>query len=81
MARTVNYSKKIGHNLLFFATNAATNINAYTQVNCRFFFKRLHAKKKKTATIKSLNMLLLRREPKAGLEPATYSLRMNCSTN
>ena len=41
MARTVNYSKKIGHNLLFFATNAATNaatnINAYTQVNCRFF--------------------------------------------
>ena len=80
MARTVNYSKNIGHNLLFFATNAATNINAYTQVNCRFF-KRLHAKKKKTATIKSLNMLLLRREPKAGLEPATYSLRMNCSTN
>ena len=39
MARTVNYSKKIGHNLLFFATNAATNINAYTQVNCRFFLK------------------------------------------
>ena len=80
MARTVNYSKKIGHNLLFFATNAATNINAYTQVNV-VFLKRLHAKKKKTATIKSLFMLLLRREPKAGLEPATYSLRMNCSTN
>ncbi len=37
MARTVNYSKKIGHNLLFFATNAATNRNAYAQVNCRFF--------------------------------------------
>lgn len=25
--------------------------------------------------------LMLLNEPKAGLEPATYSLRMNCSTN
>ncbi len=38
-----------------------------------------HIKKKKSPVMQTKDFSF--REPKAGLEPATYALRMRCSTN
>ena len=58
-------------------TFSSTTKHKKEQNSCVHTLQTIQKKRQQQSLLK----LLLPFEPKAGLEPATYSLRMNCSTN